>query len=308
MCFLNNYNFLNKELLFAGVTLTGGVLAERHWYMSDAMQNFSLRWGHRLVALIESLPGIGAIAACIELFVKKCFYNPAPPSPSNPPTPITSKPDSSSVIIAKTSHSVAAPQIDLSARECKFHEQFKKAGFFSVPHPLGNGVIKFDLREICHEEYFPDSVIYAPFRVRNEYGYDSPLYGDLNEGWLKLQPDHIRRRLIVCRLDNFAYGFGLSCRKDGKISGIGSALIQFAIEKSIELGFNGNLTLVSTNGSGLFYAKIGFIAEFLLIQETLEKALRDGVSITIDGGEMYLSEESLANWKKKIEQSPINCS
>lgn len=70
---LNNYNFNSNEILCASLTLTGGVLIKRHWAKSCEKQSVCSKWGHRIVAIIESVPILGAIVALIEIIVAKCF-------------------------------------------------------------------------------------------------------------------------------------------------------------------------------------------------------------------------------------------
>ena len=85
---------------------------------------------------------------------------------------------------------------------------------------------------------------------------------------------------------------------------MGSALVQFAIEKSIEAGFDGKIFVHSTNGSGLFYYKLGFVCNHPITQKHLETAYRNHEEGG-DGGHMHLPEDAILAWKKKIAKHPI---
>jgi hypothetical protein len=65
------YAFTGKDVLFSCVTgLSGISYAKRHWELS---QNASNKLGHRIVAIVEALPVIGAIAAVIEK-ISECIH------------------------------------------------------------------------------------------------------------------------------------------------------------------------------------------------------------------------------------------
>lgn len=293
--FLTNYSYSTNQALFAGFTLTGGAIAQWHWQTGKIESNFSLNYlGHRVVAIIEAVPVIGFLITLIELVVKKYLY-PAPSLSSLPPLSPPSLPSLSS----QSPFASRSPKIDFLDRTCGFHESFEQVGSFSVIHPSSSRCVELDLRKIGSTEYHPDVTIYAPFEASNKHGD--------NIGWLSLQQSPSEQCLIVCRLDNFYYEFGVSPHRwDRKISGIGSALIQFAIEKSVEAGFSGKIRLFSTSGSGLFYYKMGLIANHPDQMIRLESAYKEDSYERIDGGDMYLPEVSLVRWREKIALNPIS--
>ncbi|MFA6303163.1 MAG: ankyrin repeat domain-containing protein, partial [Legionella sp.] len=81
----------------------------------------------------------------------------------------------------------------------------------------------------------------------------------------------------------------------------GSYLIQLAIEYSFQQGYEGRVDLFSTNGSGKFYFKLGFLPKHLT--ESILKGFQTGQDI--DGFDMYLPQASIDAWKEKIRQYPI---
>ena len=85
---------------------------------------------------------------------------------------------------------------------------------------------------------------------------------------------------------------------------MGTALIQFAIEKSIKEGFGGKIKLHSTNGSSVFYYKLGFKCLYDETQKRVESAYVNH-QIGPDGGDMYLPDEAIEAWKEKIKENPI---
>jgi hypothetical protein len=131
-------------------------------------------------------------------------------------------------------------------------------------------------------------------------------YGS-NAGWLVLQPFPSNQSMGICRIDSFLFDFSSSPnkRKDGRLPGMGSKLVQFAIEKSIQAGYEGRVSLISTNNSGPFYLKMGFRCTSITAQNRLEEACKDPNITFLDGEEMYLPEEAIATWKQKIAANPI---
>ena len=127
---------------------------------------------------------------------------------------------------------------------------------------------------------------YVPFGVMDT---GSRVLGLGQRGWLTLSfssPDHVH----ICRIDNFSF------RKEFRL---GSLLVQLAIEKSFEAGAGGKVTLSSSGGSGVFYHKMGFVSPFQSVQERLAR------EVPIDAGDMYLPEDAIEAWKKKIRENPL---
>jgi len=79
----------------------------------------------------------------------------------------------------------------------------------------------------------------------------------------------------------------------------GSMLIQIAVEHSLNNGRGGKVELTSTNQSGQFYFKLGFLPK----DETILRRLSNGENI--DGRDMYLPDASIAAWKTKIARHRI---
>ena len=83
--FLNSYALSCKEQKFRLFTLSGGDLSKRHWQASCQAESAAVRWGHRVIAIIEAVPIIGMLASAIEILANKYFNHIEPPKPSNSP-------------------------------------------------------------------------------------------------------------------------------------------------------------------------------------------------------------------------------
>jgi hypothetical protein len=104
-----------------------------------------------------------------------------------------------------------------------------------------------------------------------------------------------------------------------KYKGIGTVLYQASIEYSIRKGCEGRLQLDAAWNSPGFHYKQGMRAEHTaiavrynldynqLIAEELSKAKAEGREPNTNGlnGEMYMPEEGIRMWKKKIADHPI---
>jgi hypothetical protein len=102
-----------------------------------------------------------------------------------------------------------------------------------------------------------------------------------------------------------------------KINGIGSALMEFAIGKSIELGCNGRLRLTAGmneyKGAPYFYWSLGLkpieneLSAYMARQYA--RAQRERMPAEWNRHEyqvkMYLPEEEIARWKEHIYTSPL---
>jgi len=71
--YLDSYYLNHREALFSALTLSGGVLAKRHWEMSNFPLSTSSRWGHKVIATIEAVPILGGLAALIEIVIARYF-------------------------------------------------------------------------------------------------------------------------------------------------------------------------------------------------------------------------------------------
>jgi hypothetical protein len=180
-------------------------------------------------------------------------------------------------------------ELNYGTRMADFNPEFKQAGLFKVLGPQNDEYV-IDLRKL------PDSnnsscTHYTPFEVNEQS--DGILYCGLNAGWLTLLA--CKDVMHICRIDNFDNSWH---------NRLGSALVQFAIEKSIEAGLGGKISLVSTNGSSVFFYKLGFVCENPENQKDVEKAYLHNERGS-DGRNMYLPDEAINAWKKKIRENPI---
>lgn len=178
--------------------------------------------------------------------------------------------------------------VDPLARSAYFDPEFKQAGLVKVLGKEGKEQL-IDLREVLQEANNCNT--YVPFAIEIENG--KSIISSSAGGWLVLKS--CTDSMHICRIDNFMYS--------SNNYRIGSMLIQFAIEKSIEAGFGGKVTLVSSGDSGGFYYKLGFVCESQGKQEKIEKAYRKNQRIA--GDNMYLHEEAIIAWKKMIAENPI---
>jgi hypothetical protein len=80
---------------------------------------------------------------------------------------------------------------------------------------------------------------------------------------------------------------------------VGSAFVQIAIEYSLKNGYEGRVRLNSTQESGLFYFKLGFVP---MHEETFDK-LQKGENV--NGGEMYLPKKYIEIWGNKIASNRL---
>jgi Acetyltransferase (GNAT) domain len=284
--FLDNYSYNNNEKLFALFTLTGGALVKRHWHASMKVDCTVSKWTHRTIALIEAIPLLGGISALIEIIAAHYFDSPQKKR---------STPKESDNNIA--SQLELNKKIDFLSRSVKFDENFRRIATFDIVND--NRETSFDLREICHDAETL-CTYYAPFQLFR-HGEGQIFTYSSNGGWLMLKPYDAAGTIEICRIDNFSYDFDYS----KKMRGIGSALVQFAIEKSIEMGYGGKVSVNSTNRSALFYHKLGFVCveNPQMQKRILEAALSNEKGL--DGGNMQLSEDSIVVWKKKISKNPI---
>lgn len=180
--------------------------------------------------------------------------------------------------------------VDYENRRSDFDPNQKQVAVLKVTRNDGTSEALFDLREAPPD---PRSLqVYMLFRIvqidQNEYSI-----GVINRAWLSLK--FTKKYVYIWRIDNFYRELGLR---------VGSALVQFAVEKSIEKGLNGRVQLKSKLGSALFYFKLGFVCKYAPVQKAVEQAYWDKTA-RLDGGKMYLPEESIKAWKQIIAISPI---
>lgn len=99
MCFLDThhrkYNLSTSELLLSLATVSGAAYAKRHWELSQNISSTCV-WGHRIIAAVEALPVLGALAALIEkltFLVKENFFQKPCATKKTPQTqlPLTSR-------------------------------------------------------------------------------------------------------------------------------------------------------------------------------------------------------------------------
>lgn len=99
---------------------------------------------------------------------------------------------------------------------------------------------------------------------------------------------------------NRFYHFGLN--------GVGSALMQVAIEYSLMRGYEGRIQLDAIWDSSLFYyhkIKMRVVGPLCFqIEERIEKACKKTLVEDVEC-EMYLPEEGISYWKNIIDQKPI---
>lgn len=178
--------------------------------------------------------------------------------------------------------------VDPITRCAHFDPNFKQASLVKVLGKEGKEQL-IDLREVLAEANNCNT--YVPFAIETDNGKSTIDSGA--KGWLVLKSSG--DSMHICRIDNFMYS--------SNNYRIGSMLIQFAVEKSIEAGFGGKVTLVSSGVSGVFYYKLGFVCESQEKQVKIEKAYRKNQRIA--GYNMYLHEEAIIAWKKKIAENPL---
>jgi hypothetical protein len=186
----------------------------------------------------------------------------------------------------EVSYPICDPEIDEDERCVHFESRFKHVEIFSALDNRGNSEL-FDLREIDVSGIWYQ--VYAPFRISEK---EEKLSVDMhNDGWLMLSHGD-GKSIRIQRIESMS-----ECR-------LGSVLVQFAIEKSIEAGFGGKVTLSSKEGSSLFYYKLGFVCRDPAIQKKVERAYWNNGD-SPDGFEMYLPDEAIETWKQKIDELPI---
>jgi len=94
---------------------------------------------------------------------------------------------------------------------------------------------------------------------------------------------------------------------NGEYRGVGTALMQVAIEYSFLKGCLGRIQLESIDDSCPFYynqIKMSFIEDHESLQERI-KNIHKRSSVNYGSHDMYLSEESIQEWKTKILFNPI---
>ena len=115
--------------------------------------------------------------------------------------------------------------------------------------------------------------------------------------------------------DSF-YVLDIRSPENDKFQGVGTTLHQLVVERSRELGLEGRVTLDAAKSSHVFHAKTDFQVEEPTKREKIDKKLAEEIQAsanekrqlnTRDLGSviMYLPEESIAEWEKRISLSPI---
>lgn len=244
--------------------------------------------------MIEAIPALGLIVALIETLAFYCLS-------TTSKTPIkdrqlkfralTTK-EKSDYVSDKLNYAKLIPPKapNFSDKTADFKESYERVGMFA----LTSGTL-YDLRQIPDKED-PHHEYYVPFKIDT---YSNQIWMGDEKGWLMLSKHE--NCMHCCRIDNFAY----ASQGGGKLPGIGSALIQFTVEKSLEAGFEGRVSLFSTNGSALFYYKMGFVSDSPEYQKTIEKAHREDQK-GLDGFNMHLTDEAIEDWKKRIAENRIS--
>lgn len=82
---LDNYNLNRVEWCYSIATVSGLPLAKRHWEASHSASTQALKWGHRIIAIIEACPILGAVVALIEIIIAKVFKSNRPSRITPPP-------------------------------------------------------------------------------------------------------------------------------------------------------------------------------------------------------------------------------
>ncbi|MCH9611783.1 MAG: hypothetical protein S4CHLAM102_02570 [Chlamydiia bacterium] len=173
---------------------------------------------------------------------------------------------------------------DIMSRQAYYDLSYETQGRFSVRNTSHFIIARMGVDEFSHVEY------YAPF-LWGDYGATRTFAG---VGWLTIGRNEMNHSIHICRVDNFSLDH---------IKGIGTALIQFAIEKSFRAGLEGRVSLVSANGSAEFYLKMGFICDDPASQKCVVSEV--DASKKVDGGRMILSDSARAIWRGRIASSPL---
>lgn len=180
---------------------------------------------------------------------------------------------------------------DIIEKRCGFNPGLRWGALFKIVDKTSQKETYVDMREVAKNPEF-GVTYYAPFTFSEER---ERALGSINSGWLALSSQ--QDQMYINRIDTCRVFFGRS-------RGLGSAMVQFAIEKSLAAGFEGRVGLRSEYGSGVFYYKLGFVSPNPEYQKQIEAAARAGKQI--DGHDMYLPEAAIAAWKGKIHKNPIS--
>lgn len=132
---------------------------------------------------------------------------------------------------------------------------------------------------------------------------------------------HLNGKEIVPNGENLSkiYIGLLVSNLNDKYKGIGTILMQAAIEDSLRKGCGGRIQLFASWNSPGFYYKLGLRAELvklrgeflidknIFIKEELEQAAAENREPNTSGynEEMYLPQEAIEMWKQKILDQPI---
>lgn len=182
-------------------------------------------------------------------------------------------------------------QTDIVQKSCGFDPTLRMSALFKIIEKKSQKETYVDLREVAKDPEW-GVTYYAPFTFNYERKITA---GKINSGWLSLSFD--KDRIYINRIETCPVFFR---RK----MGLGTGMVQFAIEKSLAAGFEGRVGLRSVYDSGVFYYKLGFISKDPEYQKQIEVAAREGKKI--NGLDMYLPEAAIAAWKEIIAKNPIS--
>lgn len=87
-----------EDLFTMGTQFSGAPFAQRHWDLASLPETADFKWGHRVLAVVESLPVIGLLAVLIERVAACIFDTCVNKKTSNEARNEPSQPNSSSVI------------------------------------------------------------------------------------------------------------------------------------------------------------------------------------------------------------------